>query len=51
MPARRKDMLGKCFGRLVAMEPSAVRRYGSVEWLCSCVCGQTVFVTLDKVVK
>jgi hypothetical protein len=21
------------------------------EWLCSCVCGQTVFVTLDKVVK
>lgn len=34
-----KDITGKRFGRLVAQEPTELRRNGSTVWLCQCDCG------------
>lgn len=37
--ARFADITGQRFGKLVAIEPTAERRYGSVVWRCKCDCG------------
>jgi len=36
---KQKDLRGVRFGRLVAMEPTAIRQNGKVCWTCRCDCG------------
>ena len=36
---RRKDITGMRFGRLVAIEPSHISKYGKWVWKCKCDCG------------
>lgn len=36
----RKDLTGKRFGRLVALEPTKERRNYRVVWRCRCDCGR-----------
>ncbi len=40
-----KDLKGKRFGRLIAIEPTAERRHGSVVWRCRCECGNECFIS------
>jgi len=40
-----KDINGQRFGRLVAIRPTAERKYEKVVWECKCDCGNTAFVT------
>lgn len=40
-----KDLKGKRFGRLIAIEPTAERRHGSVVWRCRCECGNDCFIS------
>jgi hypothetical protein len=42
-----KDMTGKRFGRLIALEPTNKRRAHSVVWLCKCSCGNLKEVRQD----
>lgn len=43
-----KDMSGKKFGRLTAVEYSHSDKYGKAFWLCLCDCGNTAIVSGDK---
>ena len=38
--AAYRDLAGRRFGRLIALEPVEARRKGSVVWRCRCDCGQ-----------
>jgi hypothetical protein len=46
--ARRLDLTGQPFGRLVALEPTSRRENGSVVWKCRCECGAIHFARADK---
>lgn len=39
-----KDLTGMVFGRLTVLGATDKRSYGSVVWLCLCVCGNTALV-------
>lgn len=45
MQRNMADITGWRFGRLVAMEPTDLRRGGSVVWRCACDCGGEKFAT------
>lgn len=42
-----KDLSGKRFGMLVAIEPTDKRKYNSIVWRCKCDCGKEAFVAAD----
>lgn len=44
MGSKQKDIAGRRFGRLTALEPTKQRRNGYVVWLCRCDCGREAFV-------
>ena len=45
---RARDLTGKRFGRLTALEPLEERgKDGSVQWLCRCDCGREVAVRVN----
>lgn len=44
MSARRKDLTGKRFGMVTAIEPSFKNNHGAWQWLCRCDCG-VIFTT------
>jgi hypothetical protein len=39
IPARRYDLTGRRFGKLVAEKAVARDRHGNIVWLCRCDCG------------
>ncbi len=39
-----KDLTGQRFGRLVAIQPTEMRKNGFVVWECKCDCGSTVYI-------
>lgn len=39
------DLTGKTFGRLTAVSPTDRRQGGNIVWKCSCLCGNTAFVS------
>ena len=41
-----KDITGQRFGKLIALEPTDQREYGSVVWHCQCDCGNDAYVQL-----
>jgi hypothetical protein len=43
-PASTKDISGKLFGRLTAIEPTDKRLGHSVVWKCICDCGKEIFI-------
>ena len=45
-----KDISGKRFGRLVAVEPTDKRKGTSIIWKCLCDCKKTTFVASDNLV-
>lgn len=45
--ARRKDLTGQRFGKLVAIRPTDERRHEGVVWECRCECGNTAFVSVN----
>ena len=48
-PSRAKNLQGRVFGRLKALEPVEKRDLdGSVSWLCRCECGKLVAVSSNK---
>lgn len=46
-----KDITGKRFGRLVAQEPTELRRNGSTVWLCQCDCGNVHLASYRTLVR
>lgn len=40
-----EELTGQRFGRLVVLRLSETRRYGTVDWLCVCDCGNTTLAT------
>lgn len=47
--SRIKDIKGKRFGKLIALEPTSERKYGNnVVWLCQCDCGNKCKVALSS---
>lgn len=46
--AKPKDITGKRFGRLVALEILNKNEYGRYVWECKCDCGNYVYVSVDK---
>lgn len=42
--ARRIDLSGQRFGRLIALEPRGRDKYGALLWLCACDCGEETLV-------
>lgn len=42
--ANRKDLTGKRFGKLVAIAPTDMRKYGHIVWKCICDCGNIKLV-------
>lgn len=43
--ARAKDLKGKRFGRLIALEKLNARKQGRIVWRCQCDCGNYIDVT------
>lgn len=44
----RADLTGLRFGKLVAIKPTTDREFSNVIWECKCDCGNTVFVSSNK---
>ena len=42
---QKKDLTGRRFGNLTAIEPTEERQYGSVVWRCRCDCGREAFIS------
>lgn len=48
-PSRARNLQGRVFGRLKALEPVEKRdQDGSISWLCRCDCGKLVTVSSNK---
>lgn len=48
-PARGKNLEGRTFGRLRALDPLPVRdKDGSIRWLCRCACGEYAIVSSHR---
>lgn len=45
--SRKKDLVGKKFGKLTVLRDSGERRHGSVLWECQCECGNITFATSE----
>ena len=45
---RRKDLKGKSFGNLIALEPGPRNNCNQIQWTCKCVCGNTCLVTVGN---
>lgn len=45
-----KDLRNQRFGKLVAIEPTEERRYGSVVWRCKCDCGNEKLASVRTLV-
>lgn len=45
---RNANIVGKRFGRLIAISPTVRRESGSVVWKCRCDCGNEVLVSYNK---
>lgn len=43
-PARRIDITGQVFGRLIAIRPVGHTGHTNIVWLCQCFCGEPVKV-------
>lgn len=43
-----KDLSGKMFGRLMALEPIGMSRYSGTIWNCLCICGENKQVTIGN---
>ncbi len=41
-PTKRRDLIDRRFGKLVALYPTSQRYHGFVEWRCQCDCGRRV---------
>ncbi len=50
MPAKRRDITGQRFGRLVAVNEIATERSGT-HWLCNCDCGDTHIASIGNLVS
>lgn len=50
MQARAKDIAGKTFGRLTALEATNKRKGESVVWRCACACGRETEVSYNSLV-
>lgn len=50
MPAT-KDIYGRRFGRLVAIEKTAEKTRGSYKWLCRCDCGNYAKAQIAKLIN
>ncbi len=48
MSRRRLDITNQKFGRLTAIKPSGIMRYGMAEWICNCSCGKTITVLIGN---
>lgn len=48
---KASDISGQHFGRLTAVRPTELRKYGSVVWECICDCGNTVLVSRPRLVS
>ena len=46
-----KDLTGKRFGRLVAIEPTEKRKNSSVVWKCRCDCGNITYAPSDQLTR
>lgn len=46
-----KDITGKAFGRLVALEPTEKRMGGSVVWRCRCSCGRETMAAYSSLIS
>lgn len=46
-----KDLTGKRFGRLVAVEKVGCNKHGNLRWLCRCDCGNEKIVTSGKLIQ
>lgn len=42
-----KDLTNQRFGNLIALEPTADRKHGSVVWKCQCDCGNIHYTTAE----
>ena len=43
-----KDIAGRRFGKLTALQPTNQRRHGCVVWECLCDCGKSVLLPVDE---
>lgn len=50
LKGRARDLTGRRFGALTALEPEKTRLHGNVVWRCQCDCGNTCQVTSRKLV-
>jgi len=48
---KRKDLTGQVFGKLTALSPSHVNKYGGWMWLCKCECGNETVVKSNSLVR
>ena len=48
---RARDITGKTFGRLTALEPQPIRMQGSVMWKCRCTCGTECLVSYNQLLS
>ncbi len=51
MSAKRIDLIGQRFGRLVALEPISKRDFRCIVWKCKCDCGNLTFVRSSYLLK
>lgn len=49
--AQQVDLMGKRFGRLLAVRPTEERKNSSVVWECLCDCGNKVFIRSQSLQK
>ena len=48
LSSRSKKIYGQAFGRLTAVIPIRHNKYGNVEWLCRCKCGNETIVACNS---
>ena len=48
---RMKDLTGKRFGKLTAIEPNGKNKYGNYLWLCRCDCGNEIIALSGNLLK
>jgi len=49
--AKKNELMGQRFGRLVALRPTIKRKHRNVIWLCQCDCGNIVEIQATNLVK
>lgn len=46
-----KDITGKRFGRLIAVEPTKKRQQGGIVWKCKCDCGNIAYASYSNLMQ